>query len=133
MKFLSLGIIILTLSATPVFAADKAQEMMEAKQKVAEEMNKKVPIKIDPITTLVSVEATAQGLTYHTRLSVPADQIPDVEEVTEQVKPELAKGLCRQSAAKKIMKEFDQVFTYDYQDENGQPIMAIQITKNDCL
>lgn len=109
------------------------EEMMEAKREVAEKLNKKMPVKVDEITTLQSVEATDEGFTYHTQLEMAKADMPDPEETADQIRPQLAQGVCAEAFAEKIMKDMGQAFTYVYKDMAGEIVMTVKITQKDCI
>ncbi len=95
----------------------------------AKMMNAKVPIKIDDLTTLVSVKVKSDGIQYNYKMSLSKDETEgDPEKV---LKPDTAQVVCQDNNSRKVLNMGD-IFYYSYVDKNDASLGEFKITKSDC-
>lgn len=106
--------------------------MLKINTEAANTFNSHVPVKIDALTTLVSAEGKKDGIYYTYRLEVPANRLPQPDEIKIKVKPVLLEKTCNNNVTRNALNEGD-AFIYNYTDELGTSLTSITIKKADCI
>ena len=104
----------------------------EQPEQVLEEVNRGLPRRVDPVTTLEKVTHKGSALTYHYTVDLEATKFPEGH--FQRAMNERAESAC----ANENRKYFDVVFgvfdciLYDFRGKDGEFLALGRIDKNTC-
>jgi hypothetical protein len=105
---------------------------LEHLSKVAAEMNKSVPVMIDPETELLPITAAPGLLTYNYRLvNYSAAQL-DPQKFAAGAKQRVTEGACNRPETRDNFLKYGVTLRYSYFDKEKKPIVAVDVTPKDC-
>ena len=127
---LSLVAVLLLVAGLVACAPDLSSK--DTLQKVADQLNKDLPKKIDAETELTRTEAQQALLIYNYRLvNVESGQI-EASKIDTEVKPKITKTACAEPSIKDTFFKNHVTLRYTYHDKDGGMIGSVDVKPADC-
>lgn len=115
-------------------ACSEAPTVRELAQRAADRFQGKLPLRIDPLTTIYSAVAAGDRLQIRYRVDTRkagASKLLTEEYVNNYLRPHLVDLDCNTKALSYYLKRGVN-FRHSYSDENDAFLFSIRITKEDC-
>ena len=129
-KLSAFAMLIMLFSFLACAGHDVRQE--EQPEQVVEELNRCLPTKVDPVTTLERVTLYGSVLTYHYVVDLEASEIP--KEEWQRTVNERTESACDNGNRKYftvMFKVFDCIY-YDFRDKDGDILAFTRLDKKTC-
>jgi len=129
-RLLPLVAVLLLLSGMVACSPDLSSK--DTLQKVADQVNKDLPKKIDDDTELTKTEALQGILVYNYRLvNIEAGQV-DNAKLESAVRPKITQGACASQEIKDTFFKNKVTLRYSYHDKDGGLIGNLDVTPANC-
>ena len=99
---------------------------------IAAEINRSVPVMIDPETELMPTTAEYATLIYHYRLVKYSVSQLDREKFAAGAKQRVTQGACNRPETRDDFLKKGVTLRYSYFDKDQKPIATIDVTPADC-
>jgi hypothetical protein len=100
--------------------------------KIADEVNKNVPMTIDEGTVLINVSGSDGLLAYNCRLVNIARVDLDLNAFKREMKPQITNAACTSPDLRSKFLDKGVTLRYSYVDRNDAHVAAIDVTRADC-
>jgi len=106
------------------------QNLNDGFMAAAEELEAKLPMQLDELTTLVAVEYSADNFTYKYQLGLSSDEL-NQQKAINKLAGSVLKTVCAKEGMVETMKMGGH-FTYSYSASDGAHYSSFDVTLNDC-
>ena len=133
--FLAIGALVgyVFWRAFPKYFARSEDPRSEAHlSKVAAEVNRSVPVMIDPETELLGLGTGPGMLIYNYRLVRYSAAQLDANKIAAGAKQRVTDGACNSPETRDDLLKNGVILRYAYFDKDKQPIAAVDVTPADC-
>jgi hypothetical protein len=124
-KYLITSLALCLAVAAPALADPVATAQAAAVQR----LQARLPVKVNKVTTLVSVVAVGRMAKYSFQMSVPRTRVPARWHLLQKAK--LIKDACGKPAVRKLMKD-GAMYSYMYTDVKSRYVAEIRVKDSDC-
>jgi len=101
-------------------------------QKVAEEINGGLPLRIDPDTELVLAQGDDHLLTFHYKFTTVRVVDVDAKKLVAEVRPNVIAKTCGDSKMRKKLLDEGTTVRHAFRDRDDFPLASVDVNVADC-